>query len=153
MCPAKRGAGDPGYLDPEHDVVESPDLSDERVGRVDPDHGEVLAEGAGGQGPTELALPPLLVLAGVGIDRLLGSAVVLGVADLVADDTAAQPTALRPGITHLDEGVLRQPSLGDGRRRATGVRAGDGGADVDRHHVWLAHRVRLPSRQVVGWGP
>ena len=97
MCPAKVAQGIRGTSTLRTTSSEPPDLSDECVGRVDADRGEVLAEAAGRDRPTELALPPLLVLAGVGIDRLLGSTVVLAVPDLVADDAAAQPATLRPG--------------------------------------------------------
>ena len=55
-----------------------------RVGEVDPDRGQVLAEHPVRDGAPELGLPPVLVLAGVRVHRLVRTAVTLAVGLLVA---------------------------------------------------------------------
>ena len=76
-------------------VADPPLLADHRAVHVDAGRGQVLAEQAARQLPAELLLPPVVVLAGVRVDRLVVAAVVLDVEDLVADQAAVQPGGLR----------------------------------------------------------
>ena len=84
------------------------------LGLVDgePGGGEVLAERPVAELAAEVLAPPVELLARDGVDRLRLAAVVLAAADVVADHTAAEPTLLGAGVTHLDpvDGTLADPA-------------------------------------------
>ena len=61
---------------------------------VEPGGGQVLAEGPLAQADAEPALPVVELFAGECVDGLVVAPVVLGVADEVADQAAAQPAVL-----------------------------------------------------------
>src|SRR5581483_5256179 len=82
-------AGDARRCDLEQDRADGPAFADQGVGDVDAARGEVLAEGAGNERATELAGPPVVVLAGIGVHSLVGTAVDAAVGLVVAPDVHA----------------------------------------------------------------
>src|SRR5690606_17929928 len=85
--------------------------------------GEGLTEEAVAQRATELVFPGVEVLPGIRIHRLVVPTVVFPVADEVALQTAAEPTAFRPGGAYSHRPVDRavvdaaQPAILGGLRR------------------------------------
>ena len=130
MCPANvahgmRGTSTRSTTSP---IVHK--LADEGVRHLHTLGGDVLAELPRGDRPPDVRRPPLLVLRGVGIDRLQPAAVVAGVTDLVADRAAAEAAALGARVAHLD---AAHGPLVDGRHRHVGAPPRHSVPDVHRH--------------------
>ena len=72
-----------------HVSADLPALSDEGGVDIEAEGGQVLAEDAVGERASELGLPGVEILAGVGVDRLVGPAVGLRIADGITGGTAS----------------------------------------------------------------
>ncbi len=93
----KRAARDAGRGDLEDAVAtDLPALANERAVDIETHGGEVLAEDAAGERPSELGLPEVEVLAGEGVDRLIRPAMGARITDQVAGKAA--PTRARAGV-------------------------------------------------------
>ena len=101
-----------GHL--EHYVAaDTPPLADEGVVNVEAARAEVFAERARGERAAELELPPVEVLARIGVHGLVGAAVMFHVVRPIAGQAnVAGP--FRPGRTHRD-GPRHRPLI-DARR-------------------------------------
>jgi hypothetical protein len=108
LQPALEGAtGDPGAGNLEDDLgADAPALADQRAIDVDTLGGEVLAEDPVGQFPADLGRPEVEVFPRVGVDGLVGPAVMLDVEDPVAGQAhVAGP--LGRGRPHRDRSLDR----------------------------------------------
>src|SRR4029077_20276913 len=126
--PGERPARDTrrGHLE-DTDVAHLPSLADERSVDIEPCGGQVLAEDAVGQWPPELSLPEVQVLAGIGIDGLVGPSMRARVADGVASGTA--PPRFRPRVAQRNR-FWRWPFVDPTHTRG-GLLARGHAADVD----------------------
>src|SRR4051812_611958 len=133
-------ARDPRRGDLERRRADRPALADQRAVHVDAAGGEVLAPVAWSERPTELGLPPLGVLGGIGIDGLVGAAVHAAVGLVVAIDVHAAngyPAAQRLLPDRAGGGL----AVALDRARL---------ADVHRFDRWARHvRVSLAQHEVV----
>ncbi len=81
------GAGHPRLADLHHHLTtDLPPLADHRAHQVDPACSQVLSEPSRRDALVQLLRPPLGVLVGIGVDRLVHSPMIDGVQDLVAHD-------------------------------------------------------------------
>ena len=82
-------AGRPGLAHLEDYVPDPPVLAYHRSPDVDAPSGEIFAEHARGDGAAELGAPPLVVLRGVGVDRLVDPTMDASVGLIVTDEVDA----------------------------------------------------------------
>ena len=88
-CGAELVARDARRGDLQQDLAGAPALADQGAADVDAPDGQVVAEGPRSQLAAQLPTPPLVVLGGIGVQRLVVPAVRLGVALLVAVDVVS----------------------------------------------------------------
>ena len=126
----KRGTRNPraGDLN-DHGVADPPPLTEQRGVHVDALGRQVLAEEPVAQLAVQAHLPVVEILAGERVQRLIRTAVIAPVADVIADESAAQTGLLRSGIADLDRAAGRP--LVDAGGVGLLVRVGDRATDVD----------------------
>ena len=145
--------------DLEQRVADGPLLADHRPGDVHRVGAEVLAEAAGPDAPAQFGRPPAGVLLGVGVDGLVGAAVVGPLADEVAghpvDAQQHRPVdraLVDPGATARVARPLRLGDHAEVHRRQPARHGGQPRACPADHgsHMTAAIRARLawwiPSR-------
>ena len=94
--------------------ADPPALAEPRLVDVDPPGRQVLPEEPVGQLPAQTLLPAVQIFPRERVHGLVVAAVVLAVADVVTDQSTAQPGLLGPGCAYLDRSVDR--ALADPRR-------------------------------------
>ena len=120
-------------------VTDPPPLPQPRIVDLKADRGEVLTEVTVGQFAAEPLLPVVEILALEGVDRLGVTAVVLAVADVVADEPATQPDCLGSRRPDLDATLDR--TLSDAGGLVPLPRIGLRLSDI--HRVDKCHRLRI----------